>query len=148
MKGYWRQPEASAEALRDGWYHSGDMVYFDEDGYYYVKDRKKDMIVRAAFNIYPKEIEDLLYTHPAVAEAQVVGIPDLVKGEEVVACLALKPGESLTEQQVIAFCRENIATYKTPKYVRFYPSLPKTATGKLEKVRLRQDLIEQFGKQY
>jgi long-chain acyl-CoA synthetase len=148
MKGYWRKPDATAEALRDGWYHSGDMVYCDDDGYYYVKDRKKDMIVRAAFNIYPKEIEDLLYTHPAVAEAQVVGIPDLVKGEEVVACLALKDGEGLTEEQVIAFCKENMAAYKAPKHVKFYPALPKTATGKLEKVTLRQSLIQELGAQY
>jgi long-chain acyl-CoA synthetase len=148
MKGYWGKQEATAKALRDGWYHTGDMVYFDEDGYYYVKDRKNDMIVRAAFNIYPKEIEDLLYTHPAVAEVQVVGIPDLVKGEEVVACLALKPGGSLTEEEVIAFCKKNIASYKAPKYIRFYPSLPKTATGKLEKVTLRRDLIKEFGNQY
>ncbi len=148
MKGYWKKPEATAEALKNGWYHTGDLVYRDEDGYYFVKDRKKDMIVRAAFNIYPKEIEDLLYTHPAVAEVQVVGIPDLNKGEEVVACIALKPGQSLTEEEVIKFCRDNIATYKAPKYVRFYPTLPKTVTGKLEKVTLRQNLIEEFGKAY
>jgi long-chain acyl-CoA synthetase len=148
MKGYWRKPEATAESLRDGWYHSGDMVYFDEDGYYYVKDRKKDMIVRAAFNIYPKEIEDLLYTHESVAEAQVVGIRDLVKGEEVIACLALKPGRTLTEEEVIKFCKDNLASYKAPKHVRFFDTLPKTVTGKLEKVTLRQILEQEFGKAY
>jgi long-chain acyl-CoA synthetase len=148
MKGYWGKPEATAEALAGGWYHSGDMVYQDEEGYYYVKDRKKDMIVRAAFNIYPKEIEDLLYTHPDIAEAQVLGIRDLVKGEEVVACIALKPGRSLTEEQVIKLCKDNIASYKAPKYVRFFESLPKTATGKLEKVSLRKIIEEEIGADY
>jgi long-chain acyl-CoA synthetase len=146
MKGYWEKPEATDEALVDGWYHSGDMVYQDEDGYYYVKDRKKDMIVRAAFNIYPKEIEDLLYTHPAIAEAQVLGIPDLIKGEEVVACIACKPGQSLTVEQVIKLCKDNMASYKAPKYVRFFESLPKTATGKLEKVSLRRVVEQEIGR--
>ena len=148
MKGYWKNPEATAEALRSGWYHTGDLVYRDEDGYYFVKYRKKDMIVSGAFNIYPKEVEDLLYTHPAVAEVQVVGIPELIKGEEVVACIALKPGQTLTEEEVIKFCRENLAAYKAPKFVRFYPTLPKTVTGKLEKVTLRHTLLQEFGKAY
>jgi len=148
MKGYWRKPEATAEALRDGWYHSGDMVYFDEDGYFYVKDRKKDMIVRAGFNIYPKEIENLLYTHPAVEEAQIIGVPDLIKGEEVVACIALKPKQILTEEEVIKYCKDNMAAYKAPKFVRFFDSLPKTATGKLEKVTLRKILDNEFGEAY
>jgi long-chain acyl-CoA synthetase len=148
MKGYWRKPEATAEALKNGWYHTGDLVYRDDDGYYFVKDRKKDMIVRGAFNIYPKEVEDLLYTHPVIAEVQVVGIPELIKGEEVVACIALKPEQHLTEEEVIKFCKENMAAYKAPKFVRFYETLPKTATGKLEKVTLRTALIEEFGKQY
>lgn len=149
MKGYWRKPEASEEALRHGWYHTGDMVYYDEDGYYYVKDRKKDMIVRGGFNIYPKEVEDLLYTHPAIAEVQVIGIPELVKGEEVVACIALKPGQNhLTEEEVIRYCKDNLAAYKAPKFVRFFDTLPKTVTGKLEKVTLRQILEKEFGKAY
>jgi long-chain acyl-CoA synthetase len=148
MKGYWRKPEATAEALKSGWYHTGDLVYFDDDGYCFVKDRKKDMIVRGAFNIYPKEVEDLLYTHPAVAEAQVVGIPELIKGEEVVACIALKPGNSITEADVIKFCKDNLATYKAPRFVRFFDALPKTVTGKLEKVTLRQIMEQEFGKAY
>lgn len=146
MKGYWNKPQATAEALRNGWYHTGDMAYFDEDGYYYIKDRKKDMIITGGFNIYPKEVEDLLYTHPAVGEAQVVGIPDLVKGEIAVACISLRPGMTATEDEIITFCRENIAHYKAPKYVKFYPELPKTATGKLEKVTLRKMLIEELKK--
>lgn len=148
MKGYWRNEEATAEALKNGWYHSGDLVYFDQDGYCFVKDRKKDMIVRAAFNIYPKEIEDLLYTHPAVAEAQVVGIKDLIKGEEVVACIALKQGGNISEEQIINFCKENIATYKAPRYVKFFDALPKTVTGKLEKVTLRNILEREIGMVY
>ena len=148
MKGYWRKPEANEEALKNGWYHTGDLVYFDTDGYCFVVDRKKDMICRGAFNIYPKEIEDLLYTHPAVAEVQVVGIKELIKGEEVVACIALKPGKTLTEEEAIKFCKDNIAAYKAPRFVRFFESLPKTVTGKLEKVTLRQILEKEFGKAY
>ncbi len=148
MKGYWRNEEATKAALRNGWYHSGDLAYFDEDGYCFIKDRMKDMIVRGAFNIYPKEIEDLLYTHPAVAETQVVGIKELIKGEEVVACVALKPGQKLTEEEVIQYCRDNLAAYKAPKFVRFFDSLPKTVTGKLEKVTLRKTLEEEFGRAY
>ncbi|NPU84346.1 MAG: long-chain fatty acid--CoA ligase [Syntrophaceae bacterium] len=147
MKGYWNKPEATAKSLRDGWLYTGDMVSFDEDGYYYIRDRKNDMINRSAFNIYPKELEDVLYTHPAVAEVQVVGIPDLVKGEEVVACLALKPGNKTTEEDVILFCRKNLASYKVPKYIRFFETLPKTVTGKLEKMTLRKILLEEQGKQ-
>jgi len=148
MKGYWGKPDATAEALKNGWYHTGDLVYFDDDGYCFVKDRKKDMIVRGAFNIYPKEVEDLLYTHPSIAEVQIVGIPELIKGEEVVACVALKPGKALSEADVIKFCKDNIAAYKAPKFVRFFDSLPKTVTGKLEKVTLRQMLEQEFGKAY
>ena len=138
MKGYWNKPEASAETLKNGWLHTGDMAYFDEDGYWYIKDRKKDIIITGGFNIYPKEIEDLLYTHPAVAEAQVVGIADLVKGQIAIACIVLKAGCNATEEEIIAFCKENIANYKAPRHVLFFPELPKTATGKLEKVSLRK----------
>jgi len=147
MKGYLNKPEETAETLRNGWLHTGDLAYYDEDGYFYIVDRKKDMICRAGFNIYPKEVEDLIYTHPAVAEVQVVGVPDIVKGEEVVACIALKKGRKVTEQEIIDFCRANLAHYKAPKYVRFFDSLPKTATGKLEKVTLRKILEEEFCKE-
>ncbi|MGB6063900.1 MAG: long-chain fatty acid--CoA ligase [Desulfomonilaceae bacterium] len=144
MKGYWNKPEATMEALKNGWLHTGDMGYFDEDGYCYVKDRKKDMIVTGGFNIYPKEVEDLLYTHPAVAEAQVVGVPELIKGEIAIACITLRDGFKATEQEFIAFCKDNIANYKAPKHVRFFKELPKTVTGKLEKVTLRRMLTEEF----
>ncbi len=143
MKGYWNKPESSAEALKNGWLHTGDMVYFDEDGYCFVKDRKKDMIVTGGFNVYPKEVEDLLYTHPAVAEAQVVGVPDLIKGEIEIACIALREGFKASEEEIIAFCRDNIANYKAPRHVRFFTALPKTVTGKLEKISLRRILGQQ-----
>jgi long-chain acyl-CoA synthetase len=148
MKGYWRRPEETAETVRNGWLHTGDLVYFDEDGYCYVVDRKKDMIITGGFNIYPKEVENLLYIHPAVAEAQVVGVPDLIKGEQAIACIALKPGMSATEEEIIKFCKENMASYKAPKHVRFFEMLPKTATGKFEKVTLRKVLAEEFKKQW
>lgn len=148
MKGYWRKEEATAAALKNGWYHSGDLAYFDEDGYCFIKDRIKDMIVRGGFNIYPKEIEDLIYTIPSVAEAQVVGVKDLVKGEEVVACIALKPGNTLSEDELVKYCRDNLAAYKTPKCVLFFDSLPKTATGKLEKVSLRRIAQDKFGESF
>lgn len=148
MKGYWKKPEATAYTLRNGWYHSGDMAYYDEDGYFYIKDRKNDMICRAAFNIYPKEIEDLLYTHPAISEVQVVGVPELVKGEEVVACIALRPGMSMSEKEVTDFCKTHLAAYKAPRYVKFFTELPKTATGKLEKVTLRRIVEKEFGTAY
>ena len=148
MKGYWHKPEATAKVFRDDWYYSGDIAYFDDDGYYYIKDRKNDMIIRAAHNIYPKEIEDVLYTHDAIGEAQVVGVPDLAKGEEVVACIVLKPGMSLSEEEVIDYCRKMLAAYKAPKDVRFFDSLPKTIAGKLEKVTLRRMLEKEFRKAY
>ena len=140
MKGYWNKPEDTAKTLAGGWLHTGDMVYFDEDGYCFVKDRKKDMIISGGFNIYPKEVEDLLYTHPAVGEAQVVGVADEIKGEKAIACITLKPNMDATEEEIIAFCRDNAAVYKAPKQVAFFDELPKTATGKLEKQSLRKML--------
>jgi len=141
MKGYWGKPDETARTLANGWLHTGDMVYFDADGYCFVKDRKKDMIITGGFNIYPKEVEDLLYTHPAVGEVQVVGITDPVKGEIALACIALKPGKTADEAELIAYCRENAAVYKAPKQVVFFDELPKTATGKLEKVSLRKHAV-------
>ena len=144
MRGYWGKPEATAETLVDGWLHTGDLVYFDEDDYCFVKDRKKDMIITGGFNIYPKEVEDLLYTLPSVGEAQVVGIPDEISGEKAVACITLKPGAEASEEDIIKFCRENAAVYKAPKKVVFFDDLPKTITGKLEKVSLREKLTEKL----
>jgi acyl-coenzyme A synthetase/AMP-(fatty) acid ligase len=117
-----------------------DMVYFREDGCCYVKDRKKDVIVTGGFNIYPKEVEDLLCARPALAEAQVVGVPELIKGEIAVACIALRQGFRAGEDEIPAFCKDRIAGYKVPKQVRFFRELPKTVTGKLQKVTLRKIL--------
>ncbi len=146
MQGYWNQEKVTAETLKNGWLHTGDLVYFDEDGYCFVKDRKKDIIITGGFNIYPKEVEDLIYTHSAVGEAQVIGVPDLIKGEIAVACIALKNDTTVTEKEILNFCRANIASYKVPKFVRFFDELPKTVTGKLEKVGLRQVVKKEFEK--
>jgi long-chain acyl-CoA synthetase len=137
MKGYYKRPDATAEAIRDGWFHTGDVAYRDEDGYYFIKDRVKDMIIRGGFNVYPREIEELLYAHPAIAEAAVIGVPDEALGEEVRAVVSLKPGQSATEQEIIAYCKEHMAAYKYPRSVEIRDSLPKTATGKILKRELR-----------
>lgn len=145
MKGYWEKPAETDKTLRDGWLYTGDLVYFDNDGYCYVVDRKKDMITTGGFNIYPKEVEDLLYEISGIAEAQVVGIPDLEKGEIAVACVALKEGAESSQEEIIQFCKKNAAAYKAPRRVVFFEFLPKTATGKLEKVTLRKMVKEQLG---
>ncbi|MEZ4453683.1 MAG: long-chain fatty acid--CoA ligase [Nannocystaceae bacterium] len=137
MKGYYRRPEATAEAIVDGWFHSGDVATRDDEGYYFIVDRKKDMIIRGGFNVYPREIEEVLYGHPAVAEAAVIGVPDPKFGEEVKAVLALKAGQSVTAEAIIAYCRERLAAYKAPRIVEFVDALPKGPTGKILKRELR-----------
>jgi long-chain acyl-CoA synthetase len=134
MKGYWRQPEATAEAIdADGWFRSGDLAIVDEDGYFFIVDRKKDMIIRGGYNIYPREIEEVLYEHPAVREAAVVGIPDEALGEEVGAAVALRDGLAATEDELREFVRERVAAYKYPRRVWFVAELPKGPTGKILK---------------
>ena len=137
MKGYWKRPEASKEALRNGWFHTGDIGIRDSAGSYTIVDRKKDMIIRGGFNVYPREIEEVLYAHPAVLEAAVVGVAHESHGEEVKAILALKPGHSLSASEVVAFCREQLAAYKYPRLVEFRDALPKGPTGKILKRELR-----------
>jgi long-chain acyl-CoA synthetase len=137
MKGYYKRPEASAEAIRDGWFFSGDLARQDEEGYFFIVDRVKDMIIRGGFNIYPREIEEVLYAHPAVAEAAVVGVPDAALGEEVKAVVALKPGQSATPEELIAYCKDRLAAFKYPRSVELRESLPKTATGKILKRELK-----------
>jgi fatty-acyl-CoA synthase len=137
MKEYYKNPEETKEALRGGWLHSGDLVKFDEDGYLTVVDRKKDMIISGGENIYPKEIEEVLYTHPDILEAAVVGVPDEKWGETVKAYVVTRNGNSLTEKEVIDYCIEQIARYKKPHYVEFINELPKNASGKILKTRLR-----------
>ncbi|MGA9595571.1 MAG: long-chain fatty acid--CoA ligase [Acidimicrobiia bacterium] len=137
MKGYLGRPDATKEAIKDGWFHSGDIGVRDEDGFYYIVDRKKDMIIRGGFNVYPREIEEVLYAHPAVAEAAVIGVPDASHGEEVKAVLALKPGAETNADEIIAFCKTQLAAYKYPRTVEFLDTLPKGPTGKILKRELR-----------
>ncbi len=137
MKGYLGRPEATQEALKGGWFHSGDIGYRDEDGCYWIVDRKKDMILRGGFNVYPREVEEVLYAHPAIVEAAVVGIPHESHGEEVKAVVALGAGQSASEEEIVLFCKENLAAYKYPRVVEFLPELPKGPTGKILKRELR-----------
>jgi acyl-CoA synthetase (AMP-forming)/AMP-acid ligase II len=147
MKGYWNLPEATAEAVRDGWYYSGDAGYKDEDGFIYVYDRVKDMIVSGGENIYPAEVESALFKHPAVADAAVIGVPSERWGEEVKAVVVKEKGDHLTEQELIDFVRTQIAGYKTPKSVDFVDSLPRNPSGKLLKKDLRAPYWEGRGRQ-
>jgi long-chain acyl-CoA synthetase len=145
MKGYWQMPSETANTLRDGWLYTGDIARVDEDGYFQIVDRKKDMILGAGgLNIYPREVEEVLYEHPKIKEAAVVGIPIEDKGERVKAYIVLKEGETATEQEIIAFCRENMAPYKVPKFVEFRSELPKTMVGKvLRRVLLEEEMKKQ-----
>ncbi|HEU0316452.1 MAG TPA: long-chain fatty acid--CoA ligase, partial [Solirubrobacteraceae bacterium] len=138
MKGYWQRPEATAETIIDGWLHTGDMGRVDEDGYFYVVDRKKDMIIRGGYNVYPREIEEVLYEHPAVREAAVVGVPDDELGEEIGAAVALRAGAEATAEELREFVRERVAAYKYPRRVWFVDDLPKGPTGKILKREIEQ----------
>jgi long-chain acyl-CoA synthetase len=133
MKGYWGRPDATAEAIRGGWFHSGDLARVDDEGYFYIVDRKKDMIIRGGYNVYPREIEEVLYEHPAVAEAAVVGVPHPELGEEVAAFVALKAGEEASADDLRDHCKEQVAAYKYPRHVFFVEALPKGPTGKILK---------------
>ncbi|MBJ70469.1 MAG: long-chain-fatty-acid--CoA ligase [Sandaracinus sp.] len=137
MKGYYKRPEVNAEIIRHGWFHSGDIATRDDEGYYFIVDRKKDMIIRGGYNVYPREIEEVLYAPPAVAEAAVVGVPHDSHGEEVKAVIAFKEGQSATEEEIIAYCKEKVAAYKYPRLVEFMDALPKGPTGKILKRELR-----------
>jgi acyl-CoA synthetase (AMP-forming)/AMP-acid ligase II len=137
MKGYWNKPEATAETLRGGWLHTGDIGSLDQDGYLYITDRKKDMIISGGSNIYPREIEEVICQHPAVFEVSVIGVPDDKWGEAVKALVVLRPGESATEVLLIEHCKRHLASYKKPQSVEFLPVLPKNAYGKVLKRELR-----------
>jgi long-chain acyl-CoA synthetase len=136
MKGYFNRPEATAEAIRDGWFHSGDVAKRDEDGYFFIVDRLKDLIIRGGFNVYPREIEETLMEHPAVSLAAVVGVPDEENGEEIKAFIILRDGASLGEAELIDWCKDRMAAYKYPRMIEFRDSLPMTATGKILKREL------------
>ena len=143
MRGYYKMPEATAAAIdKDGWLHSGDLARRDSNGYYKITGRIKDMIIRGGENIYPKEIEDFLYTNPKVKDVQVIGVPDKQYGEEIMACIILREGESATEEEIKDFCRASMAKHKTPRYVRFVTEFPMNAAGKILKYKMRDDAVE------
>ena len=141
MKGYYRMPEATAETIRDGWLHTGDIGRVDAEGNIYVVDRKKDIIIRGGLNVYPRDIEEVLFEHPAIAEAAVIGRPDPEYGEEVIAFVVLRPGVNAAAEEILAFCRERLAKYKTPKEIYFIASLPKSGVGKVVRRELRDKLL-------
>jgi long-chain acyl-CoA synthetase len=142
MKGYWKMPEETARTVRDGWLYTGDIARMDEEGYCNILDIKKDMIIAGGFNIYPKDIDQILTEHPQVAEAVAVGFPDRYRGETVKAFVVLKPGQSATEEEILEFCRKNLARYKVPTRVEFRQGLPKSPSGKILRRMLRQEAME------
>jgi fatty-acyl-CoA synthase len=146
MKGYYNMPEQTAKAIdHEGWLHTGDLATVDEEGYFRITGRLKDMIIRGGENIYPREIEEFLYTHPKVLDVQVVGVPDPKYGEQVLACIKVKPGETLTEEEVRTYCEGRIARFKIPHYIQFVSEYPMTASGKIQKFKLREQAIRAFG---
>ncbi len=148
MKGYYKMPEATAAAIdEDGWLHTGDLARRDENGYYKITGRIKDMIIRGGENIYPKEIEDFIYTHPKVRDVQVIGVPDKQYGEEIMACVILKEGENLTEEELKDYIRSHMAKHKTPRYIDFVTEFPMNAAGKIMKYKMREQAVEKFGLQ-
>ncbi|NGQ97319.1 AMP-binding protein [Brevibacillus sp. SYP-B805] len=146
MKGYYNMPDATAKAIdSEGWLHTGDLATMDEEGYVRITGRLKDMIIRGGENIYPREIEEFLYSHPKILDVQVVGVPDVKYGEQVLACIKVKPGETLTEEEVKAYCAGRIAHFKIPHYIQFVSDYPMTASGKIQKYKLREQAIRVFG---
>jgi len=139
MKEYWNNPEETANQLRDGWLYTGDIATEDEEGYIFIVDRKKDMIIAGGFNIYPREIDEVLYQHPKVMDAVAVGIPHEYRGETIKAYIVLKPGETATEDEIMDFCKQKLAAYKTPKLVEFRDALPKSIIGKVLRKVLREE---------
>jgi fatty-acyl-CoA synthase len=136
-------PEATAQAIdKDGWLHTGDLGTMDENGYFKITGRLKDMIIRGGENIYPREIEEFMYTHPKIKDVQVIGVPDKRYGEEVLACVILKNGESATEEELIEFVKNGLSRFKSPRYVRFVDEFPMTASGKIQKFKMREWAID------
>jgi fatty-acyl-CoA synthase len=145
MLGYWDDDARTADAIRDGWMHTGDLATIDDEGYCNIVGRVKDMLIRGGENVYPREVEEFLFRHPKVAQVQVFGVPDTRYGEEVAAWIVLKPGAACTEDEIKAFCKDQIAHYKVPRYVRFVGELPMTVTGKAQKFVMRAKMIEELG---
>ena len=139
MKEYWNNPEKTAAELKDGWLYTGDIAYQDEDGYLFIIDRKKDMVIASGYNIYPRDIDEVLYKHPKILDAVSVGIPHEYRGETIKAYVVLNEGESATEEEIINFCKEKLAVYKVPKLVEFRDELPKSAVGKILRKVLRDE---------
>ena len=146
MKEYFKNPEANAQTLKDGWLYTGDIGHMDDDGFFFITDRKKDMIIRGGENIYPREIEEVLYSHPSVSLATVIGVRDKIYGELPKAFIVLKEGESITEEEIIDYCKKNLADFKIPKYVEFRANLQQTPTGKIMKQPLREEEESKTGK--
>jgi long-chain acyl-CoA synthetase len=139
--GYYKNPEATNASFRNGWFYTGDLGYFDEEGFLYVAGRKKDMVKSGGISIYPLEIESVIYGHPAILEAAVIGVPDVQWGEAVKAVVVLKPDAALGGDELIAFCKERLSAYKVPKSVDFRDSLPHTEVGKVNKVKLKELIV-------
>jgi long-chain acyl-CoA synthetase len=144
--GYYKNPQATAETFRDGWLFTGDMGYLDEENYLFIVERKKDLVIRGGLNVYPKDVEEVIYRLGAVQECAVVGIPDAMMGEEVCAYIVLQSGAKLTADEVVLHCQSNLAKYKTPRYVEFVAALPKTNIGKIQKKEIRKLAVAKFGK--
>jgi long-chain acyl-CoA synthetase len=138
MKGYWNRPEETARVLRDGWLYTGDIGYQDEEGYFFITERKKDLIIKGGENIAPREIEEVLHEHPKVSEAAVVGVPDEIYGENIKAFVVLMPGQQASVEEITAHCRERLKAFKSPKEVVFLDSLPKSLVGKILRKELRK----------
>ncbi|MCK5008869.1 MAG: AMP-binding protein, partial [Deltaproteobacteria bacterium] len=145
MKGYWNMAAETDLAIKDGWLYTGDIARIDEDGYFYIVDRKKDMIISEGFNIYPNEIDEVVLKHPKVFDAAAVGMPDRLRGEKVMLYVVLKEGEVAGQEEIVGFCRENLAKYKVPKKVEFRKELPKTPVGKVLRRVLREEAIKGEG---
>jgi long-chain acyl-CoA synthetase len=144
MKGYWDMEEETAKTIKDGWLHTGDIAHMDEDGYVFIIDRKKDMIIAGGYNIYPRDIDEVLYEHPKIADAVTIGVPDEYRGETVKIFVVVKPGETLTEEEVLAHCKERLASYKVPRLVEFRDELPKTMVGKVLRKELRSEELRKI----
>ena len=139
MQGYWNRPEETAVTLTDGWLHTGDIAYYDEEGYYYIVDRKKDLVIVGGYNVYPREVDEVLYEHPKVAEAVAVGVKHPTRGEVLKAYVVPRPGETLTTAELTAHCRARLANYKVPKFFEFREELPKSLIGKVLRRILRDE---------
>jgi len=144
MKGYWNMPSETVLSLKDGWLYTGDIARMDEDGYFYIIDRKKDMIISEGFNIYPNEIDELILTHPKISDAAAVGVPDRLRGEKIILYVVLKEGESALKEEIMGFCKERLAKYKVPKKVEFRKEIPKTPVGKVLRRVLREEAVKEM----